>query len=134
MAFPHITLTNMPTSGDAKNASEGMTSAKGRPDKARGVKRASGGGAIGKYDQEVMNFWSFLNMLEDKVSAGSLTEPELLKCLDEIRPRTELGREVCPECYCFSMRHIVTVSPGRNEENSVMACEICGFEDLSIPE
>ena len=111
-----------------------MTSAKGQRDRVPGVKRVSGGVAIGQYDQEVRNCGSGLNMLEDKVSGGSLTEPELLEYLDEIRPRTEHGREVCPECYCLSMRHIVTVSPGRNEENSVMACEICGFEDLSIPE
>ena len=111
-----------------------MTSAKGKSGRNPGIKRSSGGNPAGGYDQEVMNFWSFLNMLEDKVSNGKLTEPELMKCLDEIRPKTENGRDVCPECYCFSIRHIVTMSPGRTDENSVMACEICGFEDLSIPE
>ena len=111
-----------------------MTSAKGHHGKGPGVKHTSGGSVAGEYSQEVMNFWSFLNMLEDKVRSGSLTEGELLKYIDEIRPKTANGREVCPECCCFSMRHIVTMSPGRNEENSVMACEICGFEDLSIPE
>jgi hypothetical protein len=124
----------MPDSGDAQEKRAAMVSAKGKSDRVRGIKKASGGGAIGKYDQEVMDFWSFLNVLEDKVSSGSMTEKELLAYLDEIRPRTENGREVCSECYCFSMRHIVTVSPGRNEENTVLACEICGFEDLSLPE